>query len=155
MPSWGRLTQNLIEQAEKADARDPDYPSNLSAALFEVGDYLGCVGAVLRAWRRLKDLSDKPEGLVLRLSVRLAKAHCHGARAGTISMDHLMFSEIDIDEMRSAATRAFVDDGSHETLLRAWPEWSVTRSELGGDYRQKREACLVGFSRLPIFCKPL
>jgi hypothetical protein len=51
---WNRFSlltvDALIVQAEKFDGTNPVYPSNLSAALFELGDYKGCTDAILRSW---------------------------------------------------------------------------------------------------------
>ncbi|OJT04030.1 hypothetical protein TRAPUB_5266 [Trametes pubescens] len=92
-------------QAKQADPTDPVYPSNLSAALYEVGDYAGCIDAVLRAWRILDGKDTKPD-LLVRLSNRLAKALSLGVRAMTISQTDLHANEAGIQELRKAAKTA-------------------------------------------------
>ncbi|TFK84364.1 hypothetical protein K466DRAFT_527460 [Polyporus arcularius HHB13444] len=145
-------------KAEKADPRDPVYPSNLSAALFETGDYAACAEAVLRAWKLLKAKSDAKHDLIVRLSSRLAKALCYGARAGSITVSDVSTHEAAIEELRKASitgkpstsTSAPTDDA----LVRVWDEWAAIRSEMVA-YAQKGDACLGGLSRLPMFSKAL
>ncbi|KAI0737514.1 hypothetical protein C8Q80DRAFT_1115040 [Daedaleopsis nitida] len=144
----------MYTEAEKADASDPMYPSNLSAALFELGDYKGCAEAVLRAWSHIRGAETQTGPLVVRLSTRLAKALCNGVHAATIQVEDLETLKIDADEMRSAALNHVADDASRETVRQAWAEWSITRSDMS-DRLGKRDSSLVGLSRLAIFSKPL
>ncbi|OBZ76423.1 hypothetical protein A0H81_03125 [Grifola frondosa] len=133
----------LYAKAEKADQNDPVYPSNLSAALFEVGDYAGCVNAVLRSWKLLRSRLDKKPDLILRLSIRLAKALCHGFRSGAISADAVH---------ANPSTSSNV--ASTEELAHVWQEWKQMRPELA-DREAKARASLANFSRLPILIKNL
>ncbi|KAF8876829.1 hypothetical protein BD779DRAFT_1677583 [Infundibulicybe gibba] len=73
-------------QAETADPTDVVYPSNLSAALYEIGDYAASVDAIVRALQILSvNEAQASDPLVQRLSARLAKALCHGARCSVIT----------------------------------------------------------------------
>ncbi len=138
----------LYARAEQIDRKDPIYPSNLSAALFELGDYLGSVEAGLRAWKRLEERSDEtPSNLVTRISTRVSKALCYGARAGTINSDTLAVHGDNIHRLRAASSNT-------DALSRNWQEWDATKAQLE-DYLKKRSACLDGLARLPLFFKPL
>ncbi|KAI0719795.1 hypothetical protein C8T65DRAFT_603249 [Cerioporus squamosus] len=143
-------------KAEKADPSDPVYPSNLSAALFETGDYAACYKAVLRAWRLLKTRADAKQDLIVRLSSRLAKALCHGVRAGTLNAKDISALEDDIEGLRKTSLTSKPSTSSSapadDALVRVWDEWAATQSEMES-YVQKGDACLGGLSRLPMFCK--
>ena len=130
------------------------YPSNLSAALFELGDYKRCTETILRAWKLMQNSETPASGLLVRLSTRLAKALCHGAHARTIQVGDLDTLLPEVDRLRSAALSIVANDASQETLRLAWEEWAITASEMA-DISGKRDAGLVGLSRLPLFCKPL
>ena len=144
-------------QAEKADPRDPLYPSNLSAALFEMGDYAGSASAVLRSWHLLQERQDMKADLVIRLSTRLARALCHGARAGTPLQELLTRSEDEIEQLQVVAAERLSVDGNvnmKEEWRRAWKDWETVRAEMA-ECVEKGEVCSSGLSRLPVFCKPL
>ncbi|KAI0719798.1 hypothetical protein C8T65DRAFT_802334 [Cerioporus squamosus] len=143
----------LYAQAEKADQSNPVYPSNLSAALFEIGDYLGCVDAVVRASRLLKTDPAAKTDLVARLSNRLAKALSYGARSGTIQITEYCSRMNDIDELRGIAFRT-ANDVTKAALDGVWGEWEATKAE-AQLFAEKREESLGALSRLPLFFKPL
>jgi hypothetical protein len=69
----------LYADAEALDFANPIFPSNLSAAQYEIGGYSACAHAILRSRSRKPD-----PALVAKLSTRLAKALCHAAQAGTL-----------------------------------------------------------------------
>ncbi len=143
-------------QAEQADSTDPVYPSNLSAALYEVGDYSSCVRAVLRAWKLLdKQPVAKPD-LVVKLSNRLAKALSLGVRARTISENDLHVNETDIRALRKASETASEGDNpaTREDLTRMWREWDATAPDIKA-YTEQHDVSLSNLSRLPLFSKPL
>ena len=137
-----------------ADPKDPVYPSNLSAALYELGDYRGSVDAVCRSWALLKNNSDVKVDLIVRLSIRLAKALCHGVRAGTISEQDLGVYQDATSQLRDASTGSLATTAKDD-LARSWKEWDATQSECIAQDSQRVDACLSGLSRLPLFCKPL
>ncbi|KAI0738399.1 hypothetical protein C8Q80DRAFT_1124983 [Daedaleopsis nitida] len=140
--------------AEEVDDSDPVFPSNLSAALFELGEYKGCVEAILRAWRHMQNSETTTEALVVRLSTRLAKAACHGAHAHKIQAGDPATLHPEVDKLRSAALSIVANDASQETLRNAWEEWAITETDMS-DLSGKRDACLAGLSRLPMFCRAL
>lgn len=139
-------------QAEQTDPTDPVYPSNLSAALYEIGDYAGCTDAVLRAWRLLEGKDTKPD-LLVRLSNRLAKALSLGVRARAISQT----DEAGIKELRKAAETASVGVGNAtaaEDLARTWEEWDATAPDVKA-FAEQSDVAISSLSRLPLFSKPL
>lgn len=148
-------------QAEKANSKDPVYPSNLSAALYEIGDYLACASAILRSWKLLQDQSEsatKPD-LIIRLSTRLAKALTFAVLSKMATKADLDAYEGGIATLRersfaipTASTGSAVN--AVDELSRAWQQWDVVQSE-GDERTQKSEACLRNLSKLPIFMKPL
>ncbi|KAJ7452811.1 hypothetical protein FB451DRAFT_1373943 [Mycena latifolia] len=79
--NWFLATQRY-QQAEQLDHANPVYPSNLSAALFEMGDYSACVAAILRSCSQLDFETNTNAALASRLSVRLAKSLSQAFAAG-------------------------------------------------------------------------
>ncbi|KAI0357691.1 hypothetical protein OH77DRAFT_1435494 [Trametes cingulata] len=148
---------DATDSAEVLDPVDPVYPSNLSAALYELADYAGTIDAVLRAWRKLGEKAPAKPDLVLRLSGRLARALCFAVRARTISQDVLRSREADIRALRRAAVTN-LSKGSKSTageeLLRWWREWDETEPDCDS-FVLKSDNALAALSRLPPFCKPL
>ncbi|TFK84369.1 hypothetical protein K466DRAFT_527474 [Polyporus arcularius HHB13444] len=138
------------EKAEQCDPKNYVYPSNLSAALYELGDYTGSIDAVVRSWRLLRDRSDAKVELITRLSTRLAKSLCHGARAGTVTNKLLRRVASDVRQLREASMNGAPD----EELKRVWDEWTTVYHELV-PCAEKAHASLTGLSRLPLFFKPL
>lgn len=67
-------------QAENADPGVAVYPSNLSAALFESGDYPACIAAISRA--TMLATTGGNDGLLTKLSPRMVRAisHIHQSR---------------------------------------------------------------------------
>ncbi len=154
-----KFTSNsiFISQAEKADPNDPVYPSNHSAALYEAGDYSGCVAAVLRSWTLLQAKPNSTPDLIVRLASRLAKSLCYGVRAGSITTDFVSSRKEDImllQEEAAGKPLTTVNAASREEFARVWEEWECVKLEME-DYSTKRGTCLHGLSRLPMFVKPL
>ncbi|KAI0366568.1 hypothetical protein BV20DRAFT_1055566 [Pilatotrama ljubarskyi] len=133
-------------KAEQLEPDDPVYPSNLSAALYESGDYAGCASAVLRAWNILRDKRDARRDLVLRQSARLAKALCFFVQSQPGSRDCLKARKDDIRAIREYSLSC----ASNEDLS----DWDVTdvESDVGA---HGRDLCLNKMSRLPLFIKHL
>ncbi|KAI0649800.1 hypothetical protein C8Q79DRAFT_923284 [Trametes meyenii] len=146
----------LYAKAEKANPSDPVYPSNLSAALYEAGDYAGCISAVLRSWKLLSSQQDPKRGLVVRLSSRLAKALCLAARADPGSRSDFDSRKAEIEELKSFCLKSAdsVSGASSEEISRIWEDWETAKGELD-DSVQKGAACSSALSRLPLFMKPL
>lgn len=143
----------IIIQAEADDSSNPVFPSNLSAALYEIGHYTQCVSAVLRAARLIQDASEENGPLVARLSVRLANALGHGVRAGAILTTAITARAKDIERLRTMSYDV-ADDTAKAALDSAWAEWTVTSAEMDL-FAHKRASSLIALSRLPMVCKPL
>ena len=131
----------------------------MSAALYEIGDYAGCVQAVRRAWKLLKDKPDSKQDLVARLATRLGKALCHGVTAGSISAAVVEASEADIEELRATASGlsssgSITTAAAKEEFAKIWEDWSQIRTNIN-DYSEKRETSLRALSLLPPLLKPL
>ncbi|EIW52006.1 uncharacterized protein TRAVEDRAFT_53988 [Trametes versicolor FP-101664 SS1] len=136
---------------------DPIYPSNLSAALYETGDYAGCVSAILRSWKLLNSQRDARRDLVIRLSSRLAKALCFSARSNPSSRLAFELHATDIKELKEfclTSSSGASSSPATEELRRAWQDWETAESEVAA-LAQKGDLCLAAFSRLPLFMKPL
>ncbi len=110
-----------------------------------------------RSWSLLQDCRDAKADLVLRLSTRLAKALCHGVRAGTITRKIIDAYETAISQLRHAATERLAkvtNVPAIDDLTRSWEEWDVTQAEYN-EGSQNADDCLNRWARLPLFCKPL
>ncbi|KIM72448.1 hypothetical protein PILCRDRAFT_16126 [Piloderma croceum F 1598] len=130
-------------RAEDAARDDPVYPSNLSAALYETGDYLGSVQAIFRSWKILSQGSNPT--LALKLSTRIAKALIQGVRGGSVTSDVLKDNAMIIDQLevvaqqRSASTSSSIPDH-----IRVWKDWKKLENQAG----DRKEAALQARSRL-------
>ncbi|KAF8876861.1 hypothetical protein BD779DRAFT_1677610 [Infundibulicybe gibba] len=131
-------------QAEITNSTDPVYPSNLSAALYEMGDYAASMDAIVRAWCLLfRDENQASERLAQRLSVRLAKALCHGARCGSIT--HAMVNTPPNQRAIAELSRK-TGDGS------VWDEWNVLVDGYGSDdWGEIARQAKISLSQLPVF----
>ncbi|KAJ7218678.1 hypothetical protein GGX14DRAFT_437608 [Mycena pura] len=88
---WLNAAQHY-QEAEKLEPTNPIYPSNLSAALFEMGNYTECASAILRCCSHLDFETQAP--LASRLSIRLAKALSQSFAAGNSIAIHENTPEI-------------------------------------------------------------
>ncbi|KAH9916974.1 uncharacterized protein BXZ73DRAFT_105668 [Epithele typhae] len=152
--SFGILLQG--EFAESADRHDPVYPSNLSASLYEEGNYSGAVDAILRAWNVLKDRPGTKQEVIARLSTRLAKALAHGFKCGTIdnaAVGAIKEQAAHIESAASAGTSTS-DASTSVEHPRVWEEWASLSAHLD-DYDEKAVAGARALSRLPILSKPI
>ncbi|RDB17580.1 hypothetical protein Hypma_001021 [Hypsizygus marmoreus] len=125
--------------AEKLDPTNPVYPSNLSAALYELGDYAGCINAILRSW----SLDPEPT-LAAKLSTRLAKALSHALQNSTIDdvyiTNHLSGIEA-LEGLSSNLSSEGVD---------AWTLCNRIRSK-ADHYKDLSREARIRFSRMPIY----
>ena len=120
-------------------SNDRTYPSNLSAALYELGDYQGCFEAICRA-ARLCSQTDDP--FLLRLSTRLARCLTQGARNSTIS-DEAIVDEFAVIEKLKSVESTSGSVGVMDDFRSAWKEWDVILDETVGDkIERKRSAQL-------------
>ncbi|KAL6298482.1 hypothetical protein BKA93DRAFT_65275 [Sparassis latifolia] len=147
----------LYAKAEKLDRSDPVYPSNLSAALYEMGDYLGSMNAILRSWRLLRSRSDSKPDLILRLSIRLAKALCNGFRSGAISQgvleEHVTDTK-DVEETALEQPSTSSNAAASEEVVRVWKDWRQMEPDIAGhDVAAHRS--LSKFSHFSIYTKTM
>ncbi|KAK0206934.1 hypothetical protein DFS33DRAFT_1317984 [Desarmillaria ectypa] len=107
----------LYKQAEELESDNPVYPSNLSAALYETGDYAGSYQAILRC---AKLLSENPNPLLAaKLSSRLPKTLTYGLRNSTVLLKDYYDSKRFIDHLKLTAGISG----------EAWEEWERTIDE--------------------------
>jgi hypothetical protein len=123
-------------QAGSLDPSNPIYPSNRSAALYELGDYLGCMNAILHSW----SLHPEP-ALALKLSTRLPKAISQGIQAGTIRISSLEDNASVIRELEGVSSTGDPENAQ------AWMLLKHVRSKLETSSREAR----IRFSRMPIY----
>ncbi|KAJ6461174.1 hypothetical protein C8R47DRAFT_116012 [Mycena vitilis] len=118
----------LYAKAEAAAPNENVYPANLSAALYEMGDYAGSLDAIARSWK----LSSANTGLTLRLATRAAKALAHGVRGGTITPSALAARAQIIGGLEAVALQQEKTDAeSSPESVRVWHEWRAVESENG------------------------
>ncbi|KAJ3551566.1 hypothetical protein NM688_g4626 [Phlebia brevispora] len=125
-------------KAEHADTKNAVYPSNLSAALYEIGDYHASAEAILRSWKLLDASPDANQSMITRLSTRLAKCLSHGLLGKQVSdaflgecdaaIEHFKKSSIDL---ASAPFKAELEN--------AWKLWDNVRR---GDEASREEAAM-------------
>ncbi|KDQ51621.1 hypothetical protein JAAARDRAFT_704064 [Jaapia argillacea MUCL 33604] len=114
----------MYSKAEELAPSDPIYPSNLSAALFEVGDYVGCSDAIFRCWNKMTDRSN--QSLLLRLSLRLAKSLCHGVCDGSITYPVTDDKDHVITALRAIA---LAQVPPLQEQICAWNDWTTTQDD--------------------------
>ncbi|KAL4253264.1 hypothetical protein ABKN59_004772 [Abortiporus biennis] len=122
---------SLYTKAEEADSKDPVYPSNLSAALYEQGLYSKAIDAILCSWNLIQSSSDNKPDLVHKLSLRLVKALAQGTDGQSIVDDFVKSRKTDIamlEETSLAYTTANPSITGADDLRKAWRTW-----ELGHD----------------------
>ncbi|TCD63142.1 hypothetical protein EIP91_005901 [Steccherinum ochraceum] len=114
----------LYRKAESIAPREAVYPSNLSAAHYELGDYAASLQAIQRAFENIPSTEDVSP-LAIRLSTRLAKVLSHGVRDGSISSEMLK----DTSEMLSRISTLAENPDFGQELGAAWKDWRRVESE--------------------------
>lgn len=136
------------------DPNDPVYPSNLSAALYELANYAECVKAVLRAWTIIKPHLPHKADLIVRLSIRLGKALCNGVRGGAISSTTLEEDGPLIHDLEASSAMILsqnINPTSLTELAQVWREWKrIERLNPEASVEALRK-----FSQLQILTPPL
>lgn len=126
-------------EAANLDAKSPVYPSNLTAALYELGHYAACCQSILGCWKLVGQAADL--GLAKKLSSRLAKALVLGLQDGSVSCSFVQENRALIQTIRDAAQ----DD----------PSWSVYSDlefkVLDGSYEIAKKEAAKQFAQLPLF----
>lgn len=139
----GQLEESVkhYAEAEKLDLSNPLYPSNLSAALYELGDYRSTLDAILRS----AALSLDP-ALSIKLSTRLAKTLSHGVRDGSISPSLAREMQSNTNNLEEVSlTDSFPPDNAQACQV-----WRSIRATLDDRDRLSHDAKLR-LSRLPIY----
>ncbi|TCD63143.1 hypothetical protein EIP91_005902 [Steccherinum ochraceum] len=108
----------LYIAAESFAPGEAVYPSNLSAAFFELGDYAASFQAIRRAFQNISNTDDVLP-LSARLSIRLAKVLSHGVRDGSISSEMLKDDGEILDRVSALVDKP--DAGGE--LVAAWKAW--------------------------------
>ncbi|KAF5325654.1 hypothetical protein D9611_000806 [Ephemerocybe angulata] len=137
----GRLEEaaKYYQEAVGFDPASVIYPSNLSAAFYELGQYDSCCRSILNAWTLVDGAADA--AIAKKLSLRLAKALVLGLQDGTISQQLVSDNQSIIEAVRVIAQ----DD----------PSWGVYR-ELeekiqSGTYEIAKKDAKKRFAHLPLF----
>ncbi|KAJ7327536.1 hypothetical protein DFH08DRAFT_940827 [Mycena albidolilacea] len=142
----GRWLELTVDQAEAAAPQENVYPSNLSAALYEMGDYSACLDAISRSWT----LSASP-ALALRLATRAAKALAQGVRGGTIGPVALAKHAQPIAQLETIAMQQESSAGVNiqPECVRVWREWHAIAAE-AGDRNSAAHDARVRLAAIPI-----
>ncbi|KAJ7662858.1 hypothetical protein B0H17DRAFT_1257681 [Mycena rosella] len=129
----------LYAKAEAAAPQENVYPANLSAALYEMGDYAAALDAIARSWKL--SVSTANPKLALRLAIRAAKALVHGVRGDTIGADVIAKHAKVIEQLETVALQQQSNSGSdvEPESARVWREWRAIAAE-GGDSERKSAA---------------
>lgn len=140
------LLRLTVDQAEAAAPQENVYPSNLSAALYEMGDYSACLDAISRSWT----LSASP-ALALRLATRAAKALAQGVRGGTIGPVALAKHAQAIVQLETIAMQQESSAGVdiQPESVRVWREWHAIAAE-AGDRNSVAHDARVRLAAIPI-----
>ncbi|THH19933.1 hypothetical protein EUX98_g8683 [Antrodiella citrinella] len=135
----------LYCQAEAAAPHEAVYSSNLSAALYELGDYASCLQAICRATNKLTE-QEAQSSLSPRLSTRLAKTLSYGVREGKISADLIQSSAVVIEKLSTEGAKPSASD----ELVTAWKLWDKVDGEMDV-VRKGAPDAQIRLSRLPMF----
>ncbi|TFK37553.1 hypothetical protein BDQ12DRAFT_724006 [Crucibulum laeve] len=138
----GKLLEpvRMYTEAEKFDPASALFPSNRSAALYELGDYPVVLAAILH----LASLNPEP-GLAFQLSARLVKTLSHGIQDGSI--DPIWVLEEHRPPIKKLDEVAIEDDPKNG---QAWRMWRAIRSALNHRSAMSHEAKLR-LSKTPMF----
>jgi hypothetical protein len=143
------LYPSLIRsQASECEPDNPTYPSNRSAALYELGDYLATVHAILRVAKIISrdgQVTDPNIQLARKLSVRLAKALLHGNRGRKIPDE--VIGRPEHQTVFKVLERVVSDDPN---AVKLWNAWSAATKEKAEDALKAKLTLL----ELPIWHKP-
>lgn len=109
-------------EAEGLDQTNPVYPANLSAAHYEKGEYIDCIGAIFRSWSRRPEKTQ-----AAKLTTRLAKALCQAGQNGALSTIFLEENEECIEDIRNNGKEALGDHAENDI---AWFTWTRINADI-------------------------
>ncbi|KAJ6520693.1 hypothetical protein DFH09DRAFT_1426866 [Mycena vulgaris] len=145
----GKMSEaaKLYAKAEAAAPQENVYPANLSAALYEMGDYAACLDAVARSWK----LATPNPSLALRLATRTAKALAHGVRGGAVGQEMLAKYAQIIEQLENVALQQEIraEVYSEPESVRIWRKWRAIANE-GGDRKSAAHDALARLAEIPI-----
>ncbi|KAF8970597.1 hypothetical protein BDZ97DRAFT_1914492 [Flammula alnicola] len=172
--------RKFFAEATKFDHKEPKYPSNLSAVLYELGRYPECIKAIYLSWQRLESqnmIDGKPsmppelEPLGLKLATRFAKAKSNGYSSKTISLhakppvdaaaaqNERVVNTLEADiENFATLERAGHVDARIKDIRSAWAQWRAIRDHCSSHTAKECKAELAAaetcLRAMPIFKSP-
>lgn len=115
------------------------YPSNLTAALYELGHYATCCQTILDSWKLVEQATDAV--LAKKLSLRLAKALVLGLQDGSIPSSFVQENKALIQAIRGEAQAEL-----------SWAIYSDLEPKvLDGSYETAKTEARKKFAQLPLF----
>ncbi|KAF5371689.1 hypothetical protein D9758_003390 [Tetrapyrgos nigripes] len=138
----------LYKRAESTAPQDPVYPSNLSAALYELGDYSACFQAICRAVSNASNPKDDHSSLLSRLSLRMAKSLSLGSRNGMINTFTIEKEKTAVERLKTLGKSS---DPKSELAI-TWEQWRRVEEEAKSVSNGVEEA-KTRLTRLPLYRK--
>ncbi|PPQ68988.1 hypothetical protein CVT25_009173 [Psilocybe cyanescens] len=138
---FSRGSHGLNADATKIGPNEPKYPSNLSAVLYELGQYLECITAIRKAWTRLRARNPtegklptpiESDPLAIKLATRFAKANVNTVASKAASLHDMLSPDVDLDtdiEKFVKLEREGSDDTKIQEMKAAWDQWQNLRDE--------------------------
>jgi hypothetical protein len=124
------------------DKNEAKYVSNLSAVLFELGQYRECLEAIKRAWERMPDGAslDPGDAMAIKVATRFARSAYHDAS---------LTSELD----EAGDISRYVDQhpGGDEPKLQEMKRWWEAAREAGSLRKAPVEEGLRRARSTPVF----
>ncbi|SJK99726.1 uncharacterized protein ARMOST_03037 [Armillaria ostoyae] len=128
----GRLEEaaKLYGKAEKLEPKNAIYPSNLSAAYYELGDYAQAYHAICRSAKNML-ISEPSPALAIKLVTRLSKTLSCGVQSGSITLKDLDDNLSTINELRVIAETSASTSNSNASpeASSAWDEWKCVAQD--------------------------
>lgn len=161
-------------KAAKLDKKEPKYLSNLSAVLYEIGNYTDTIHRIADAWSCLKlrdsigpSLLHNP--LAIKLVTRFAKSRMNETRSKSSIERKSLHSEDktklgkleykverEMEDFVGALRPSITDDPKVVEMRKVWNCWRAMRSDLGDPrmderYESRVSANAERFRALPTF----
>ncbi|KAH9476906.1 hypothetical protein JR316_0010822 [Psilocybe cubensis] len=133
--------KRCYQEATRKGLNEPKYPSNLSAVLYELGQYQESIAAIRESWTRLRaqnPIDGKPstpiasDPMAMKLATRFAKASTNAVACKVSSLHDVHLSgpdadmDVDIDHF-AALKREEGGDAKIKDLNAAWSQWRGLR----------------------------
>ncbi|KJA21534.1 hypothetical protein HYPSUDRAFT_41905 [Hypholoma sublateritium FD-334 SS-4] len=139
--------QECYETAIRLSPKEPKYPSNLSAVLYEAGKYSKAITAIRLSWHLLQAKNEVAgqsptptvaDPLAVKLAIRFAKACSHRFYSEEEPQAGDKFKDIDEEIESLLLCPADVDDVKIKDLQAAWLQWRELRDS---KVQQSLEEC--------------